>query len=42
MDLEQHHIIKFLHIQGLKLGEIAEELLSAYGPNAYTTPSIKY
>jgi hypothetical protein len=42
MDLEQRHIIKFLRIEGLKLGEIAPELSSAYGPDAYTPPSLKY
>jgi hypothetical protein len=31
-----------LRIKGLKLGEIAKELSSAYGPDAYTPPSIKY
>jgi hypothetical protein len=42
MDLERHHIIKFLGIKSLKLGEIAKELLSVYGPDAYTPPSRKY
>jgi hypothetical protein len=42
MSLERRHIIKFLHIKGLKLGEIAQELSSAYDSNAYTSPSIKY
>jgi DNA-binding transcriptional MerR regulator len=42
MDLEQRHIIKFLRIKGLKLGEIAKELSNAHGPDAHTRPSIKY
>jgi hypothetical protein len=42
MDLEQHHIIKFSRFKGLKLGEIAEEPVSAYGPDAYTPPSRLY
>jgi transposase len=42
MDLEKRHIIKFLRIKGLKLGEIAKELSSAYDPEMYTPPSIKY
>jgi hypothetical protein len=41
MYLEQRHIIKFLRIKGLKIGEIAKELPSSYYPNAYTPPSIK-
>jgi hypothetical protein len=39
---EQRHIIKFLHIKGLKLGEIAQELSGTYDPDAHTPPSIKY
>jgi hypothetical protein len=42
MDLEQRRIIKFLPIKGLKLGEIANEHSSTYGPDAYIPPSIKY
>jgi hypothetical protein len=42
MELEQRHIIKFVHIKGLKLGGIAQELSSAYGPDLYTPPSIQY
>jgi hypothetical protein len=30
-----------LRVEGLKLGEIAKELSSAYGANEYTRPSIK-
>jgi hypothetical protein len=40
MYLERRHIIKFLHIQGLKLGEIAQKLPSAYRPDPYTSPSV--
>jgi hypothetical protein len=42
MYLEQRNIIKFLRIKGLKLGEIAQEVSSAYDPDAHTPPSIKY
>jgi hypothetical protein len=42
LDLEQRHIIKFMRIEGLTLGEIAKEFSSAYGPGAYPPPSIKY
>jgi hypothetical protein len=42
MDLEQRHIVKFLRIPGLKLKGIAKELSSAYGPDAYAPPSLKY
>jgi hypothetical protein len=42
MDLEQRDIIKFSHTKDLKLGEIAKELSTAYGPDAHTPPSIKY
>jgi hypothetical protein len=38
---EQRHIMKFLRIKGLKLGEITKELSSAHSPDAYTPPSIK-
>jgi hypothetical protein len=41
MNLEQRHIINFLRIKGLKLGEIAKELSSASGPDAYTSLSVK-
>jgi hypothetical protein len=40
MYLEQRDIIKFLHIKGLKLGEITQELSSASDPDAYTSPSV--
>jgi hypothetical protein len=36
MDVEQRHIIKFLLVKSLKLGEIAKKLSSAYGPDAHT------
>jgi hypothetical protein len=42
VDLEQRHIIKFLHIKGLKLAEITKELSRVYGPDAHTPPSMKY
>jgi hypothetical protein len=42
MDLEERHVIKFLHLKGLKLEAIAVELADAYGQDAYTKPSIKY
>jgi hypothetical protein len=42
MELEQHHIIKFLNIKGLKLGYIAVELSSLDGQDAYTRSSLKY
>jgi hypothetical protein len=42
MDLEQHHIIKFLGIKGLELGEIPKALSSVYDLHAYTPPSTKY
>jgi hypothetical protein len=41
MDMEQHHVVKILSIKGLKLGEIARELLSAYGSCGYAPPNIK-
>jgi hypothetical protein len=40
--MEQRNIIKFLRNKGLKLLEIAQELSSAYDPDAHTPPSIKY
>jgi hypothetical protein len=42
MEVEQRCIIKFLHLKGLKLGDIFVELSSLYGDDAYTRPSIKY
>jgi hypothetical protein len=42
MDREQRHIIKFLRVEDLKLGEIAPELSTGYGPDVYTPSSIKY
>jgi hypothetical protein len=42
MELEQRHMIKFLHLKGLKLQEIATELSSAYGQNAHARRNIKY
>jgi hypothetical protein len=42
MELEWRHVIKFLLIKGLKLGEITAELSNPYGRDAYAAPSIKY
>jgi hypothetical protein len=42
MDLEERHVIKFLHLKGLKLEAIAADLADAYGQDAYTKLSIKY
>ena len=42
MEFEQRSVIKFLHLKGLKLGDIVLELSSVYGEDAYTRPSIKY
>jgi hypothetical protein len=42
MEVEQRCIIKFLHLKGLKLGDILVELSTLYGEDAYTRPSIKY
>jgi hypothetical protein len=42
MELEQRHIIKFLHLKGLKLDDLVTELSDMYGQDAYAKPSIKY
>jgi hypothetical protein len=42
MEVEQPCIIKFLHLKGLKLEDIAVELFTLYGEDAYTWPNIKY
>jgi hypothetical protein len=42
MELEQHHIIRLLHLKGLKLHEIATKLSNLYGQDAYATLTIKY
>jgi hypothetical protein len=42
MEVEQRHIIKFLHLKGLKLGDIALDLSSLYGGDAYSRSSIEY
>jgi hypothetical protein len=42
LELEQRHIIKFLHLKGIKLQEIAAELSSAYGQDARAWWNIKY
>jgi hypothetical protein len=41
MELNQHHVIKFRHLKGLKLDDIATEPLSRYGQDTCTKPSIK-
>jgi hypothetical protein len=41
MELEQCHIIKFLHLKSLNLQQIAAEPSSAYGQDADARPSIK-
>jgi hypothetical protein len=42
MKVEQRCIIKFLHLKGLKLGDIVVELSTLYGEDASTRSSIKY
>jgi hypothetical protein len=42
MELEQRHIIKFMHLKGLKLDDLVAELSDMYGQDAYAKPSIKY
>jgi hypothetical protein len=42
MELEQLHIIKFVYLKGLKLGDIAVELSSLDDQDAYAKLSIKY
>jgi hypothetical protein len=42
MEVEERCIIKFLHLKGLKLGDIVVELSTLYGEDVYTRPSIKY
>jgi hypothetical protein len=42
MEAEQRYIIKFLHLKGLKLGDVVVERSNPYGEDAYTRPSIKY
>jgi hypothetical protein len=42
MDLEQRHVIRFLHLKGLKLDVIAVKFVDTYGQDAYAKPSIKY
>jgi hypothetical protein len=42
MEVEQRCIIKFLHLKGLKLGDIVVELSTLYGEDAYTRLSKKY
>jgi hypothetical protein len=42
MEVEKRCIIKFLHLKGLKLGDIVVELSILYGEDAYTGSSIQY
>lgn len=42
MKLEQCHVVKFLHLEGLKLCEIAIKLSNMHGEDAYATAGIKY
>jgi hypothetical protein len=42
MEVEQRCIIKFLHLKGLKLGDIVVKLSTLDGEDAYTRPSITY
>jgi hypothetical protein len=42
MELEHRHIIKFLHLKGLKLDGIATELSNMYDQDAYAKSRIKY
>jgi hypothetical protein len=36
LELEQRHVIKFFHLEGIKLDEITVELSSPYGEDEYT------
>jgi hypothetical protein len=42
MEVEQRCIIKFLHLKGLKLGDIVVELFTLDGEDACTRSGIKY
>jgi hypothetical protein len=42
IELEQRHIIKFLHLKGLKLGNIALKLSIMGGQDAHIRSGIKY
>jgi hypothetical protein len=42
MDVEQRVIIKFLRLKGMKLIEIHEELVHAFGEESYTLASVKH
>jgi hypothetical protein len=42
MELEEHHVIKFLHVKGTKLNEIAPEPSGPYDRDVYFPPSMKY
>jgi hypothetical protein len=39
---EEHHFIKFLHVNGLKFDEIATELSNTYGQDTCAPLTIKY
>jgi hypothetical protein len=41
MGLEQRHVIKFLRIKRLKLGEITKDISIAYGSDAYSPSNMK-
>jgi hypothetical protein len=42
MELQQRHIIKFLHLKDLKLDDIVTKLFDVYGQDVSAKPSIKY
>jgi hypothetical protein len=42
MELEERHIIRFLHLKDLTLQEIAAQLSGAYGQEGHTRMGIKY
>jgi hypothetical protein len=42
MELEHRRVIKFLHLKGIKLIEIATELSNMCAHDPYATPSINY
>jgi hypothetical protein len=42
MELERHHVTKFLHVKNHKLDEVATELSKTYDRDGCAPPSIKY
>jgi hypothetical protein len=42
MELERHHVVKFLHVKSHKLNEVATEPSKTYDRYACAPPSIKY